>query len=225
MKLFRLIKRHIRDKILLKKLSQYNLQDALINEDGTITFIGHVDLSGLGLKKIPFKFKNVHGDFNCSINNLERLTNAPEQVGGTFNCSTNKLTSLKYSPKVISEDFICTQNNLENLEFCLDTIKNIQAEHNKINTLKYFPKIVGGNCYLGGNDLENIDTLKRIEISGDIILHRFVSQKSVDPYKKTYFSNSEIKHKFELDDIREQMNTLDISLSKKEVSASRKVKI
>lgn len=144
---------------------------------------------------------------------------------GDFNCSTNKLTSLKYSPKVISEDFICTQNNLENLEFCLDTIKNIQAEHNKINTLKYFPKIVGGNCYLGGNDLENIDTLKRIEISGDIILHRFVSQKSVDPYKKTYFSNSEIKHKFELDDIREQMNTLDISLSKKEVSASRKVKI
>lgn len=226
MMILKTFKRHIRDKLLLKKLSKFNLQDALINEDGTITFIGNVNLSGLGLKKIPFKFKNVHGDFDCSNNNLVSLKNSPENVGGKFNCSVNKLASLKYGPRIVSEHFICSQNNLENLNFGPDTIKDLNAQHNLINTLEYFPKVVRGDCLLGGNKIHNIDTLKRTEIRGDIFFSDLlICGSKPRTNKNVCIKNAEIKHKFDLDDIREQMNTLDLSLSKKEVSASRKVKI
>ena len=47
------------------------------NPDGSIDLIGDIDLSNLGLHEIPFKIRNLFGDFDCSNNQLPSLKNAP----------------------------------------------------------------------------------------------------------------------------------------------------
>ena len=50
---------------------------------------GHVILSVLNLKKIPWKFNIVTGDFDCENNKLTTLENSPKEVGGDFYCRNN----------------------------------------------------------------------------------------------------------------------------------------
>ena len=52
---------------------------------------GDLDLSGLGLIKLPSNLKNivVGGTFNCSKNKLTSLQDVPKSVSGNFNCSLN----------------------------------------------------------------------------------------------------------------------------------------
>ena len=65
----------------------------------TVKVLGNVDLTDLGLTKIPINFTEVGGDFNCWYNKLSSLAGAPKKVGKIFDCSYNKLTSLEGAPK------------------------------------------------------------------------------------------------------------------------------
>ncbi len=87
-----------------------------INDDMSICVGGDVDIKGLRLGIIPIKFKNVSGDFNCSLNLLESLENCPKYVGGDFNCSYNKLETLRYSPEIIGGRFNCYYNHITNFD-------------------------------------------------------------------------------------------------------------
>ena len=54
-----------------------------------INVTGDVDLSFLGLKKIPIIFGTVDGNFDCSNNKLVSLVGCPSVVGKYFDCSKN----------------------------------------------------------------------------------------------------------------------------------------
>jgi hypothetical protein len=119
--------------------SEYDIQNYVINEDGSIDVDGTVILIPAGLKKItkiPLKFRNVLGDFVCSHNKLTSLEGSPQEVGGSFFCQNNYLTSLEYAPKSVGGSLICSDN--------------------KITTLEGYPDYVGSNFYCNNNPVYTI---------------------------------------------------------------------
>ena len=71
----------------------------------TVKVTDEVDLSELGLTKLPINFTEVGGYFTCSYNKLTTLEGAPRKVGRDFYCSDNQLTSLVGSPEEVGGDF------------------------------------------------------------------------------------------------------------------------
>jgi hypothetical protein len=45
---------------------KYDIQNYSINSDGSIDVDGYVALFDKGLTKLPLRFRNVTGDFNCN---------------------------------------------------------------------------------------------------------------------------------------------------------------
>jgi len=66
-------------------------QKHTVNADGSVDIEGNVGLNNQNLKKLPFKFGKVGGDFNCFNNQLTTLEGSPHTVGGYFNCSRNQI--------------------------------------------------------------------------------------------------------------------------------------
>jgi hypothetical protein len=115
---------------------EYNIENWTLNEDGSIDVDGDVDLSFKKLTKLPLKFRNVSGYFNCSENNLISLDDCPESVGSDFNCSYNKLTSLEGSPKSVGGDFDCSINNIISLEGAPESIRGqFYCERNPVKQI------------------------------------------------------------------------------------------
>ena len=81
-----------------------------LNDDGTYSCEGDVNLCELGLKKLPVKFREVEGSFACSKNHLTSLEGAPKYVGGGFDCHNNQLTSLEGAPEYVGGYFDCASN-------------------------------------------------------------------------------------------------------------------
>jgi hypothetical protein len=73
---------------------KYRITDYTINND-IIDVNGHVNFFNKRLKKLPLKFGNVNGTFDCSANKLISLEGSPKNLNGPFICNRNKLTSLK----------------------------------------------------------------------------------------------------------------------------------
>ena len=90
--------------------TKYNINNYIINPDGSIDVNDNVDLSDKGLTEIPLKFNRVSGYFHCYCNELTSLKGSPSYVGGIFDCSNNELTSLIGSPIVIGRNFDCSYN-------------------------------------------------------------------------------------------------------------------
>ncbi len=112
-----------------------------INPDGTIDVEGDVDLTAMKLKKLPFKFGKVTGDFYCRNNKLTSLEGAPTSVGGSFYCYYNKLTSLKGGPTSVEGDFYCNDNELTSLEGAPTSVGGVfYCRDNQLTSLKYLPK-------------------------------------------------------------------------------------
>lgn len=91
----------------LEQLKRCCNGDITINGDGSIDVLGHMNLSSLYLTKIPFKFRNVSGYFDCSHNRLISLEGVPTTVGGSFLCADNRLTSLEGAPTTVGGNFWC----------------------------------------------------------------------------------------------------------------------
>lgn len=87
-----------------KFLTFYSISNAEFTEEG-INVDGDIDLSGLKLKKIPYKFNIVTGTFNVSFNDLRTLENSPRIVRNNFICSYNHLKSFEGAPDVIEGTF------------------------------------------------------------------------------------------------------------------------
>ena len=122
------------------ELVQRRLENCTKNPDGTYSCDGDVDLSGLGLTKLPVKFKEVGGGFNCYNNKLTTLEGCPQKVSGGFVCSFNQLTTLKGCPQEVGGWFDCSNNQLTTLEGC--------------------PQKVGGDFYCHNNPVSE-DKLKK----------------------------------------------------------------
>jgi len=105
------------------------------NADNSIKINGSVDLSEMGitsLSEIPFKIKEVNGNFIVRGNNLTSLEGCPEIVTFRFDCSENNLSSLEGSPKFVIEQQYTSFNEY-------NCSKNIN-----LTSLKGMPSSVGG---------------------------------------------------------------------------------
>ena len=63
---------------------KYDITNYTINPDGSIDVDGNVNLSYMGLTKIPIKFNKVSGYFDCSYNFITSLEGCPREVVGNF---------------------------------------------------------------------------------------------------------------------------------------------
>jgi len=137
---------------------KYNITNYTINEDGSIDVDGSVNLINKGLTKLPIKFRNVTGSFDCRNNKLVSLEGAPKSLDYSFNCSFNKLTSLEGAPKLVGGSFYCTNNQLTTLEGAPKYVDgNFHCSYNKLTTLEGAPKSVGEDFYCNNNQLVNLD--------------------------------------------------------------------
>jgi len=57
---------------------KYNITNYTINDDNSINVDGDVNLYNKGLTKLPLKFRNVDGFFDCSHNKITSLEGSPE---------------------------------------------------------------------------------------------------------------------------------------------------
>jgi len=96
---------------------QYSLEEIKKKWPDGVVVKGDLNLSGLGLTKLPFKIKSVGGNFYCCNNNMASLQDGPEEVGGDFNCFESNLLSLEGAPKSVGGSFICSYNNLTSLKW------------------------------------------------------------------------------------------------------------
>ena len=131
-------------------IENYTIKDGLVNVDG------YVDLSFKKLTKLPLKFGEVSGDFNCSRNQLTSLEGAPSRVGGNFDCSQNQLTSLEGAPSRVEGNFSCSYNKLTSLEGAPEVVeKNFYCYNNKLTSLKGGSKVRGTRYLAYNNQLIN----------------------------------------------------------------------
>ncbi|MCQ2210001.1 MAG: hypothetical protein MJZ34_06890 [Paludibacteraceae bacterium] len=142
---------------------------------------GNVCLRHLGLKKLPIKFVNVSGFFDCSDNILTSLDGAPNEIGDYFDCQYNELTnlegfpsnigggidlshnqisSLKGSPSITNGYFDCSYNKLKNLEGCPQKIDGwINCEFNPLISLKGAPIECSSFMYYSMNEYVTTEML------------------------------------------------------------------
>ena len=125
---------------------KYGIKNYNINQDGTIDVDDNVDLSAKGLTKLPLKFRNVSGYFDCSYNKLKSLKGCPKLVDGDFYCYDNDLTSLEGGIQSVGGGFYCFDNQLKDVYgieegFRLKGILNI-GKNPVYQIFKLFPEEV-----------------------------------------------------------------------------------
>ena len=101
------------DSEIHKLCKKYKIKNYTIN-NGLVDVDGNVDLSDKKLSKLPVKFGNINGDFNCHYNQLTSLVGCPKEVGGDFNCSSNNIYRLDFVPNY-TEGFYIKDNPFFNV--------------------------------------------------------------------------------------------------------------
>lgn len=123
-----------------------NIVHYTVNTNGTIEAHSDVTIHDENIKKLPYKFSTVYGNFFAYTRNLTTLENMPETVTLGFTCEGTKITSLKGAPKFVGSQF------------------SVYGNH--ITSLDYFPDTVGTHLYLQDNplvfDQKCIDKVKEI---------------------------------------------------------------
>jgi len=109
------------EKTIKDFCKKYHIEDYTINNDGSIDVDGDVILMEFDLQKIPIKFNNVTGTFNCSYNRLTSLKNAPKYVGEVFTCQSNCLTSLEGFPISVGEVVVAYDNEFSSIDYLPET--------------------------------------------------------------------------------------------------------
>jgi hypothetical protein len=148
-------------------LKKYNIENYIINDDGSIDVNENIYLNNKKLTKLPFKFGKVEGYFTCFNNKLINLDGAPKIIKGDFNCSSNRLTSLKGAPQNIEGNFHCDTNQLVNLEGAPQIIKgNFNCSYNQLINLIGAPKEVKKDFICYSNKLISLEGAPEILLGG-----------------------------------------------------------
>lgn len=114
----------------------YKWMGGRLNVAGDVAF-----LTGLDLRELPFPFGIVEGHFDCSLNSLESLKNAPLEVEGHFDCSSNNLKSLVGGPKNVGGNYDCSHNNLTSLEGAPKFVNSFNCADNRLTSLEFAPDV------------------------------------------------------------------------------------
>lgn len=163
-------------KPLMKWLRKWTKYE--VHEDGSISVKGNVNLGGLGLKRIPFNFREVSEHFACYDNELTSLEGAPKVVGESFDCSKNRLASLKGSPEKIEGNFHCPFNKLTSLEGA--------------------PKVVKGSFYCHKNKLVSLEGAPE-EIEDEFVSDKFSDEDYRAFVKKRKFVDKKLSPELNID--------------------------
>ena len=108
-----------------------------------IDYDGDVKWSGKGLVRLPIRFRNVTGRFECSGNKLTSLKGAPVRADGGFFCGNNQLASLAGAPQHV-RSFYCENNKLTALDHVPDRVRgDFDCSGNDLVSLRGAPLIVG----------------------------------------------------------------------------------
>ena len=170
-----------------KICQKYGITNYTINPDGTIDVDGNVYLYRRELKKLPLKFRNVSGHFECGNNNLTTLEGAPKLVGGYFDCSHNDLTTLEGAPQSVDAHFYCRNNKLITLEGSPQSVDgDFWCGHNQLTTLVGAPQSVSGSFYCNDNNLTTLEGAPK-SVSGDF----YCSRNSFDVIRKRFPNDKE----------------------------------
>jgi len=162
------------------KITKYTIHD-----DKSVTVYQSVNISYGKLTKIPIKFREIQGCFDCSSNHLINLVGAPQIVKGSFDCSYNKLTSLTGAPQKIGGYFTCSWNHLINLIDAPQKIEeNFYCNCNHLINIDGMPQIIKGNFYCTFNKLINLDGISLVIINGHILCDEYLYEDI--EYKKFY---------------------------------------
>mgnify|MGYP003289903817 CR=1 FL=1 len=140
------------DIITVDYIDKDNYEDYI---DKTLNVKDYVDLSELGLTKLPIRFIKVDGKFDCSNNYLTTLEGSPKEVGGDFWCSDNKLTNLKEAPEKVGGFFDCSYNKLTNLKGAPREVGGtFWCFRNELTSLEGAPEIVGNSFHCQNNEVQ-----------------------------------------------------------------------
>jgi len=143
---------------LFEEVEKYQIENYTFNDDLSIDVNGYVNLYKMELTKMPVKFRNVSGDFDCSYNNLTSLVGGPETVGGNFYCEDNKLTSLLGSPEKVEGNFNCNYNKLTSLLGSPETVGgNFYCYDNNLTSLEGSTKMIGRDFNCSNNKLTSLE--------------------------------------------------------------------
>lgn len=127
---------------ILRICKKYNIRNYIINKNNTIDVNGDVSLIGFRLSKLPLKFNNIYGSFDCSYNYLTSLKGCPKYVKGSFYCHNNYIYTLHYIPEKIDGDLSCTNNRLTKIEYSSNINGNIYAYNNKLESIENYKNII-----------------------------------------------------------------------------------
>jgi len=143
---------------IFKEIEKLGIENYTFNDDLTIDVNGNVDLYDKYLSKIPIKFRNVSGFFDCSYNNLTSLEGCPKTIGDYFDCDNNMLTSLVGGPETVVDYFDCSYNELTSLLGSPKTLGgDFDCSNNNLISLEGSPKMIGCNFYCRNNNLTSLD--------------------------------------------------------------------
>jgi len=136
---------------------EYYITKYKINTDGSIDVYQDVYLGYKDLEKLPLKFNEVWGGFNCSNNHLGSLEGSPNYVYGSFYCSYNNLKNLIGCPTYVDGNFNCSYNNLTSLEDCPTYVDGAFFCHkNKLTNLDGIPKEIGDSFFCSKNNITSL---------------------------------------------------------------------
>lgn len=153
------ISKYCQERLLLKNFE--------VTSNG-VNVKGDVWLYDYDLKKLPFMFNKVDGNFYCHRNKLTTLLGAPKIVTGDFLCNNNRLTSLQYGPKEVGGNFY--------------------AYENFIRDLFYAPLSIGGDLQLYDNDISTLYHPFDINVLGDVLIDNIDLPKEFSKVKNLDYS-------------------------------------
>lgn len=124
--------------------------------DGKIDVEEHLDIGGLAIEYLPYKFGKVTGCFNCANCQLNDLEGSPEYVGGNFDCSGNNLINLIGGPAKVKTYFDCSRNKLVTLEGGPEFVMYYNCDYNQLTSLTGAPEKID-TLYCSGNQLTSLE--------------------------------------------------------------------
>jgi hypothetical protein len=141
-----------------------------VNGDLSVDVDGDVKLPNIGIRKIPVKFRNVSGGFDCSSLMIQTLYNCAEKVGKTFNCSRNYIADLSLGPRSVGEDYLCRGNKqIMSLQGIVEEVPGtLDASSRALISLLYAPRKIGRDMIVSGNKLSSIQGM--VESVGGVIV-------------------------------------------------------
>lgn len=141
-------KKEIEQWLLKHKISNTEVVE-IRKSEFVIDSVGSVVLKEkLNEQTLPYKFRNVAGNFDCSDNFLNDLSNSPDRVQGTFDCRNNQLIDLVGSPRSVGFCFLANNNPLISLKgLPLRIEKLFICENTQITSLEYLAEKTAGHSF------------------------------------------------------------------------------